>query len=261
MQDPPFTKLDLVSCRNLLIYLKPPAQERLLSLFHYALKPGGILFLGSSESITGLNEHFTVTGKKWKIFLRDDTGAHDALPDGFSAPAARDGTSPVNATDVVARTRKQQLSSLLEKALLLRYAPASVIVNDRGDILHIHGRTGDYLEPATGHPRLNLFEMAREGLRLELPSALRRAAKQGEVVHAGVRVKANGGFCSVRLTVAKLAEPELVRGLFLVTFETGTGAGRVRAQNAAAPEKDAGGPRARAGARTGIHEGDIAGHG
>ncbi len=110
---------------------------------------------------------------------------------------------------------------MVEKVLLTRYAPASVIVNDRGDILHIHGRTGDYLEPATGQPRWNILEMAREGLRLELPAALRQAAAQkGEVVHEALRVKTNGGFAAVRLTVAKLTDPEAVRGLFLVTFRT-----------------------------------------
>ena len=94
---------------------------------------------------------------------------------------------------------------MIEKTLLTRYAPASVIVNDRGDILYIHGRTGDYLEPATGSPRLNILEMAREGLRLELPSALRRAATQkGVVVHDGVRVKTNGSYSSVRLTVGEI---------------------------------------------------------
>jgi two-component system CheB/CheR fusion protein len=221
LKDPPFTKLDLVACRNLLIYVKPAAQERLLALFHYALKPGGILFLGSSESITGLTDHFNVMNKKWKLFARKEATARYALPDGFATPTAKGEATYGGPGDVVEHTRKQLLSTLIEKTLLTRYAPASVIVNDRGDILYIHGRTGDYLEPATGQPRLNLLEMAREGLRLELPSALRRAATQkGEVVHEGVRVKTNGGFSSVRLTVTKLAEPESVRGLLLVTFET-----------------------------------------
>ena len=221
LKDPPFTKLDLVSCRNLLIYVKPAAQERLLSLFHYALKPGGILFLGSSESLTGLGDHFTVTNKKWKIFARKGTATPYALPEGFASLTGRGEASRSGATDAVSRLRKQHLSTLLEKALLSRYAPASVIVNDRGDILYIHGRTGDYLEPATGQPRLNILEMAREGLRIELPAALRRAATQkGEVVHEGVRVKTHGGFAAVRLAVTKLTEPESVRGLLLVTFET-----------------------------------------
>ncbi|PYI87108.1 MAG: hypothetical protein DME26_07160, partial [Verrucomicrobia bacterium] len=225
LKDPPFTKLDIVACRNLLIYVKPVAQERLLSLFHYALKPGGILFLGSSESITGLSDHFAVMDKKWKIFARKDAGTRHALPDESMSPPARPEASPIGATDVAERTRKQQLSTLLEKTLLTRYAPASVIVNDRGDILYIHGRTGDYLEPATGQPRLNILDMAREGLRLELPAALRRAARQnGEVVHEGVRVKTNGEFVSVRLAVTKLTVPKTVRGLFLVTFQAESGA-------------------------------------
>ncbi len=221
LKDPPFTKLDLVACRNLLIYVKPAAQERLLSLFHYALKPGGFLFLGSSESLTGLSDHFEVMNKKWKIFARKDTTLRQALPDSFAPPTAKGETSAAGPGDVADRTRKQLLSTMIEKTLLTRYAPASVIVNDRGDILYIHGRTGDYLEPATGQPRLNILEMAREGLRLELPSALRRAAThKGEVVHEGVRVKTNGSYSSVRLTAVKLTEPESVRGLLLVTFAT-----------------------------------------
>jgi two-component system CheB/CheR fusion protein len=221
LKDPPFTKLDLITCRNLLIYMKPAAQERLLSLFHYALKPGGILLLGSSESITGLNDHFAVMNNKWKIFTRKDVGPGRVLPSEFTTITARAGANPGGVTEVMERTRKQLLSTIFEKTLLTRYAPASVIVNDRGDILYIHGRTGDYLEPAVGQPRLNILEMAREGLRIELPSALRRAAThKGEVVHEGVRVKTNGGFSAVRLTVIKLAEPESLRGLLLVTFET-----------------------------------------
>ena len=221
LKDPPFTKLDLVACRNLLIYVKPAAQERLLSLFHYALKPGGILFLGSSESIIGLDDQFTVMNKKWKIFARTDAGTGRAPPSEFTTMPIQVEAGLPGPGEVLERTRKQILSTMIEKSLLARFAPASVIVNDRGDILYIHGRTGDYLEPGAGQPRLNILEMAREGLRFELPSALRRAAAQmGAVVHEGVRVKTNGGFSSVRLTVTRLTEPESVRGLLLVTFQT-----------------------------------------
>jgi two-component system, chemotaxis family, CheB/CheR fusion protein len=221
LKDPPFTKLDLVTCRNLLIYVKSAAQARLLSLFHYALKPGGVLFLGTSESITGLGDHFTVMNKKFKIFERKDAGAGSARPPEFAMTDIKPDARPADPGDVGERTRNHLLSALIEKTLLTRYAPASVIVNDRGDILYIHGRTGDYLEPSTGQPRLNILEMAREGLRLELPSALRRAATQkSEVVREHVRVRTNGHFSSVRLTVAKLTEPESVRGLLLVTFST-----------------------------------------
>ena len=118
LKDPPFTKLDLIACRNLLIYVKPAAQERLLSLFHYALKPGGILFLGSSESITGLSDHFTVMNKKWKIFARKDAGTGRALPSEFTSADSGSGAGPAGPSEVVARTRKQLLSTLLEKSLL-----------------------------------------------------------------------------------------------------------------------------------------------
>ena len=220
LKDPPFTRLDLVACRNLLIYLKAATQERLLALFHYALKPGGILFLGSSESLTGLSDHFVVMNKKWKLFARDGVAKDPALPAKFSPRTARAEVGPSEATDAAERVQKHLLSAMIERALLTRYAPASVTVNDRGDILYIHGRTGDYLEPAVGQPRLNLLEMAREGLRLELPSALRRAASQtGEVVLEGVPVKSSQGFASVRVTVTKLTAPESLRGLFLVTFQ------------------------------------------
>jgi two-component system CheB/CheR fusion protein len=220
LKDPPFNRLDLVACRNLLIYMKPAAQARLLSLFHYVLKPGGILFLGTSESITGSSEHFAVVNKKWKIFTRKDTGALRTLPSGFTTLPVRVESDGADVPDVAVRTPQKTFSAMIEKALLIRYAPASVIVNDRGDILYIHGRTGDYLEPATGQPRLNILEMAREGLRLELPAALRRAAMgKEEVVHEGVRVKNDGSFCLVRLAVMRLTEPESIRGLLLVTFE------------------------------------------
>ena len=157
--------------------------------------------------------------KKLKIYTRRGAGPGYRMTSDFNANDFRP-EAPSESTEIMDRTGKQRLSTMIEKTLLTRFAPASVIVNEGGDILYIHGRTGDYLEPAAGQPRLNIHEMAREGLRLELPSAIRRAASQkGEVVHEGVRVKTNGDFVSVRLTVVKLNEPESVRGLFLVTFQ------------------------------------------
>jgi len=221
LKDPPFTKIDLLVCRNLLIYLQPEAQERVLSLFHYALKPGGVLFLGTSESVSGLRDHFAALDKKWKIFSRKEPVGAFTPPGPFAAVQPRQEASSLGSVETAGRTQKLQLSVVLEKALLNRYAPACVIVNDRGDILYIHGRTGDYLEPATGQPRLNILDMAREGLRIDLASALRRAAGQDTpVVHDGVRVKTNGDSIAVRLAVTKLREPESIRGLLLVAFQT-----------------------------------------
>jgi two-component system, chemotaxis family, CheB/CheR fusion protein len=221
LKDPPFTKIDLLICRNLLIYLQPEAQERVLSLFHYALKPGGVLFLGTSESVSSLSDHFAPLDRKWRIFTRKEPVVASLPPAQFVAVSPQREAGPSGGGEIVVRAPKLQLSVLLEKTLLNRFAPACVIVNDRGDILYIHGRTGDYLEPATGQPRLNVLDMAREGLRTDLATALRRAAGQGTpVVHEGVRVRSNGDFIAVRLAVMKLTEPESIRGLLLVTFQT-----------------------------------------
>ncbi len=220
VKDPPFTKLDLVACRNLLIYFRPEAQQRLLELFHYALKPGGTLFLGSSEGVSGLRDHFVMTNKKWKIFKRKGALDRGSSHSTFSPDASTLETQPKGEAEAREENRKLHLPVVIEKMLLRCFVPASVIVNERGDILYIHGRTGDFLEAAAGQPRLNILEMAREGLRSDLSAALRRAAsQQGEVVHEGVRVKTNGDFSSVRLTVVKLAEPEMLRGLILVMFQ------------------------------------------
>jgi two-component system CheB/CheR fusion protein len=222
LKDPPFTKLDLVACRNLLIYFKPEAQRRLLELFHYALKPDGVLFLGSSESISNLGDHFAMANKKWKIFTRKGTALTHALPSEFSSNPARPEAGLDTKVSSGETNWKVSLSTSIEKMLLKCFVPTSVIVNERGDIAYIHGRTGDFLEAASGQPRLNILEMAREGLRIQLGSALRRAASQKEeVVQEGVRVKTNGDFTSVRLAVTKLLDPEPIRGLLLVTFQTG----------------------------------------
>ena len=218
IKDPPFTKLDLISCRNLLIYLNAELQHRLVPLFHYALKPGGLLFLGSSETIGGFGDLFEVVDKKWKIFRRK-TGALGALPL-MEFPvqptlAALEARVPA----AIRPARESSIAGPVERLLLARFAPASVVVSERGDVVYIHGRTGAYLEPAAGQPRLNILDMAREGLQHDLAAALRRAAAQDtEVTREGVRVRSNGDFSYVNLSVTKIHEPESVRGLLLVTF-------------------------------------------
>jgi two-component system CheB/CheR fusion protein len=216
IKDPPFTKLDLISCRNLLIYLNADLQKRLLPVFHYALKPGGLLLLGPSETIGSFTDLFEPVDKQWKIFRRKETalGTHPALelPSEAKAPTAE-------RTPAVARPAKEaSLATLVERLLLARCAPASVVVNERGDILYIHGRTGAFLEPTAGQPRLNILDMAREGLQLELAAALRQAAAGNvEVVRDQIRVRTNGDFIHVNMSVTRLLHPEALRGLLLVT--------------------------------------------
>ena len=218
IKDPPFTKLDIISCRNLLIYLNADLQKRLLPLFHYALRPGGLLFLGPSETIGGCTDLFDVIDKKWKIFRRKELplSSHPTIE--FPAEPIKATLEPRPAAP--ARPAKEaNIATIVDRVLLGRFAPPSVVVNDRGDVVYIHGRTGQYLEPSAGQPRLNVLDMAREGLQLELASALRQAAAHTtEITREGVRVRTNGDFTFINLSVVRIMEPETLRGLLLVTF-------------------------------------------
>jgi two-component system CheB/CheR fusion protein len=216
IKDPPFTKLDLISCRNLLIYLGQESQKKLLPLFHYSLKPGGILFLGTSETIGRYVDLFSVGDKKWKFYKRTDSAHSVQAMVEFPAGPARDEGPGV----LIKEPTTSSTSQLVEKILLEDYAPPCVIINNKGDIVYIHGRTGKYLEPAPGEAHLNIQDMAREGLKLELPTAIRKAvSRKSDVTYEGLRVKDNGGYQLVNLTVRPVREPEPIRGLLMVLFE------------------------------------------
>ena len=221
IKDPPFTKLDLISCRNLLIYFNADLQRRLLPIFHYALKPGGLLFLGTSENIGRLGELFEVVDKKWKIFRRKETAIGSRSVMNFPAQPA---IAPVQAHGLIAAQLSHEsiTNKLVDRLLLERFCPASVLVSERGEVIYIHGRTGDYLEPSPGQPRLNILDMAREGLLPELASALRQAYGQDEVVlREGIRVRTRGAASDsilINLSVQKFQGPESLRGLLLVSF-------------------------------------------
>jgi len=243
LTDAPFTKLDLLSCRNLLIYLEAKAQQKIMPLFFYALKPNGILFLGSSETIGGFERYATVIDRKWKLFRR--TAEPGTFPRLERVPGGvKKGTTETRAGSEVPlpTTRPASIPDLIQQLLVARYAPAAVLVNERGEVVYIHGHTGTYLEPASGPPTLHLIEMAREGLQHDLAMALHQAAgKEDEVVCHGVRVKANGDVILVNLTVKRIAEPEAIQGLFLVTFDQvradKTAARKCTPARASAPQK------------------------
>ena len=218
-KDPPFTKLDLISCRNLLIYLQADMQKHLLSLFHYALRPGGALFLGPSESIGEPADHFLLRDKRWKIFSRRESPGTFQPPTGVAARAAAAATPAPHSAPATERPREAPSAGMFERMLLKRFTPACVVINERGDINYVQGRTGEYLEPAQGQARLNILEMAREGLRVVLLSAMRRIlVKEEEIFQERVRVRTNGSFTMVAVTVSSITESEALRGLMLVTF-------------------------------------------
>jgi two-component system CheB/CheR fusion protein len=220
LADPPFTKLDLLSCRNLLIYLEPRAQRQLFPLFQYALKPHGLLFLGSSESVGEAEEQlFATLEKKWKLYRRKPGEVDRITVQGFPVHRTKGMSDSPKESDLSLPVKAPSTSNLIEVMLLDEYAPASVIVNERGEIVYIHGRTGAYLEPAPGQPTLILLNMAREGLRYDLAAALHEVAdKEIPVKRQGVRVKTNGSYVKVDLTVKRVHDPEPLRGLLLVTF-------------------------------------------
>jgi two-component system CheB/CheR fusion protein len=215
IMDPPFTKLDILSCRNLLIYLTPELQKKLLPLFHYSLNPGGFLFLGSAETVGGFTDLFAPLEGKARLYRRLDSALR-AEPVEFptSFVPARPGAPPPKALKPAVN-----LQSMAEQLLLQCYSPAAVLVNDKGDILYISGRTGKYLEPAAGKANWNIFAMAREGLRYELTGALQKALRQkGAVTRRNVKVGTDGGVHVVDLTVQPLEEPEGLRGMVMIVF-------------------------------------------
>ena len=220
IQDPPFTHVDFISCRNLLIYLGAELQKEIFSQFHYALNSGGILFLGSSESIGNYDERFSAIDKKWKIYQRKDARTSFLVSKLSLVPVSAGDASQVSIKSLGTEFQVGNIARQIERLLLNRYAPVSIIINEYGKIVYIHGRTGKYFELSTGQPSWNIIEIARDGLRLPLILSLRKAIKKGEtvVICSGIRVKTNSDYETIDLKLEKIIEAESLRDLFLVTF-------------------------------------------
>lgn len=223
IKDPPFSKLDLISCRNLLIYMDRELQKKLIPLFHYALNPGGFLFLGPSENVGEFTNLFDTLDRKSKLYIKKGgNGSEYFLSIGTFIPPSLKRTAKRPFGNAPVKIRPQ-LRELTERTMLQYYAPVSVLVDEHGDILYIHGRTGLYLEPASGEAGLNILSMAREGLRSELTTALHKAVANKEpVFRLGVRIKTNGNFTVVNLALRPVdpsTSTAAGQKLFLVTFE------------------------------------------
>ena len=217
IMDPPFTKLDLLSCRNLLIYLTPEVQKKLIPLFHYSLLPGGILFQGSAETIGDGTALFSPLSGKSRIFRRTETVMR---PEQIAFPTAFSASPTASAAPRPQLTRAPaSLQALADQLVLHSYAPPAVLTNEEGDIFYVSGRTGKYLEAAAGKANWNLFAMARDGLRYELAGAFKEALRQKEsVTLAGLTVGTNGGTQWVDVTVRRLDEPGPLHGLVMIVF-------------------------------------------
>jgi two-component system CheB/CheR fusion protein len=259
IKDPPFSRLDLISCRNLLIYMGGDLQKKLIPLFHYALNPGGILFLGTSETVGEFDDLFAIHDRKQKLYQRKDdfhSAGRAALSRFLPPMTASDVALPQ--TERFAKTgtfKKLPLRELTEQSLLQQVAPAGALVNSQGDILYLHGRTGLYLEPTPGEAGTNnILKMARQGLRRDLTTALHKAVGTKDIVrHPGLRVKTNGDFTTLNLTISPVAVDSAASPeppLYLVILE--------EAQDQTDPAtlgKDAGIRPERAGTRAGGDKG------
>ena len=220
IKDPPFTKLDLLCCRNLLIYLGAELQHKLLPIFHYSLKPDGILFLGSSETIGPATDLFVAAHKKWKLFRRrpSTSSAHPVLdfPAQPEAYQARDLEVP----ETVQRAEELSALQLVETILQQSETPPCAIITDACNVVYIHGRTGRFLEPAEGKVSVNIVEMARPGLKSALAAAIRQVTtNKQETVYRGLPVEYNGGQLFLDLTVKPILQQIAMRGLMMVVFE------------------------------------------
>ena len=216
--DPPFTKLDLLSCRNLMIYLESDLQTKLIELFHYSLNQEGVLVLGNAETIGSGVDLFVPMSGKCRIYRRLNALPR-SLPMGF--PAAFQSYKRSASSGELEHGRLlsgPDLQSEVEKLVLERYAPAAVLVTDQGEMLYFSGKTGKYLEPASGKPSLNLFSMAREGLGQALNETFHRAVREKTNVTIKHVKLGTGAGEYANVSVQPLLQPEALRGMVLVVF-------------------------------------------
>ncbi|MCX6110569.1 MAG: PAS domain-containing protein [Proteobacteria bacterium] len=229
IKDPPFSKLDLICCRNLLIYLSIHLQRKLIPLFHYALSPGGILFLGSSEGIGDYDQLFDVLDRKAKLYKQK------ALPLTHLTRTSRGSfvppLTPIDPLELQPHAagrilKRMSLRELMEQTLMREVVPAGALVSENGDILYLHGRTGKYLELAPGEPGTNILKMARDGLRTDLAMTLHQATRTKAIARVShVNVKTNDQYARINVTVLpatsdtdSATEPQL----FVVIFDEAT---------------------------------------
>ena len=267
IKDPPFSRLDLLSCRNVLIYLGPELQQKLMRLFHYALRPGGYLFLGPAETLSGQRELFRPLDQQHRIFQKTGHVARALVEFPLTNvhwPAPQPGAEPERTHPTAAR----QLGPRIERTILDHYAPACVICTEQGEAVYFCGRTGRYLEPPAGTPNVNLVSMARAGLRLPLRTALHQAVTTHQrVVQERVQVQTNGDVQTLTLVVEPRPELGDDVPLYMVLFQDVGGAEspsprRGRPRDAWPAGRAPAGPRARTPGHAGalVHHHRGAGH-
>jgi len=212
----PFTKIDILSCRNMLIYMDSTLQAKILGLFYYSLNTEGILILGSAESLGSQGHFFTPVDPKMKIYKRSIT---TQTPELFDFPSSFSKSS-YNVIEKQPSTKSTpNIQALADQLLLQHFSPPGALVNEKGDIIYTSGRTGKYLEPSVGKANMNIFAMLRDGLRNEFPAAFRKALTNKEtVVLQNIKVGANDATQTVKVTIQWIDKPEPLHGMVMVIF-------------------------------------------
>ncbi|SDH05226.1 chemotaxis protein CheB [Propionivibrio dicarboxylicus] len=216
ISDPPFTKLDILTCRNLLIYFDGKMQKKLLPLFYYALNPDALLVLGNAESVGNFNNLFSPINQKARIFRRcDQVQSISELEFPRKMPS-----TPLFIAPPSHSLPGENLAQLTDQFIQQTFAPAAVLVNAEGDILYVSGRTGKYLEPAAGKFNINIHAMAREGLREALTGVISRALKDSvPILMNGLHIGTNGGTQVVNVVVQAIEKPDALRGRVIIVFK------------------------------------------
>ncbi len=215
--DPPFSRLDLISCRNVLIYLDQEVQKKIIALFHFSLREGGFLFLGNAETVGDQEDLFEPVSKKWRIYRRIGVGR----PVGVEIPARPSGEPlPTAGTPILpASTPRMSLASMAQQMLLDRFVPASVMIDRKLQVVYVHGAVEEYLTFPSGELTTRVVDMAREGLRARLRGAIGKCLEISRPVSVTARVRRGEKSVPVKATVAPLRYPREADGLLLITFE------------------------------------------
>lgn len=214
-KDPPFTSLDVLTCRNMLIYMEAKLQKQLFSVFNYSLKNGGVLVLGTAENPGNENENYSVIDGKLKIFANKNSSGSVRAMD----------LSPAFLQSYVNNKKSQSLKSKdsfqihTDQFLLQQFLPVSVLLNDMGDVIYMTGKISKYLEPVAGKANWNIYAMARDGLRTEIPKAMRKAKTSYDPVNLkGIKIKFNGKIHTSDITFQRIKDHDILNGMILVFF-------------------------------------------
>lgn len=215
-KDPPFTKLNLLFCRNMLIYMEPVLQKQLMELFYYSLVPNGILLLGSAETVANSDKVFKVIDSKLKFYKKPTNPSSSSIN---QFPNAFTNQNKMKSKEQKAMQFSENIQSSADQILIQQFAPPSVLVNENGDIVYITGKTGKYLEPVAGKSNWNIYTMAHDEIKNKLPEAFALATKSYEPIGIeNIEFNYLGNIDFVTLIVQKMESPEIIKGLFLILF-------------------------------------------